>query len=315
MEKTESIWIDGRLVPWEDANFHFFTHTLHYGLGFFEGIRCYRQEDGGSAIFRLSEHVRRLFDSAKMCLVDVPRTREEVEHACLEVVAANRLEECYVRPLVWLGEGSMGLGSTSNPVHVGVGAFPWGAYLGDEGKAKGIRCCISSLTRLSQARHLVGAKVTGQYVNSILANRLAALSGFDEAILLDDDGLVAEGPGENIFVVRDGTLLTPPLSSPILPGITRDTILTLAAERADDLGLEIRHTSFSRETLYVADEVFMVGTAAEVTPVREIDGRTIGAGEPGPVTRALADAYEAVIRGGETRHAAWRSTVPARENA
>ncbi len=311
MEKTKSIWLDGKLVPWDDARFHFFTHSLHYGLGVFEGIRCYRQEGGGSAVFRLEEHVRRLYDSAKMCLIDVPIPAEEVVRACLEVVADNGLDECYVRPLVWLGEGSMGLGSTTNPVHVGVGAFPWGAYLGEEGVKNGIRCCVSSLTRLSQARHMVAAKVTGQYVNSILANRLATMAGYDEAILLDGEGLVAEGPGENVFVIRDGVMTTPPLSSPVLHGLTRHTILTLARERADALGIEIVEAAFPRETLYVADEVFLVGTAAEVTPVREVDGRTVGSGRPGPVTRALADAYQAVVRGAETEHAAWRSIVPA----
>lgn len=315
MEKTKSIWLDGKLIPWDDARFHFFTHSLHYGLGVFEGIRCYRQEGGGSAIFRLEDHVRRLFDSARMCMIEVPCSQEDVVQACLDVVADNQLEECYLRPLVWLGEGSMGLGSTTNTVHVGVGAFPWGAYLGEEGIRNGIRCCVSSLTRLSQARHMVAAKITGQYVNSILANRLATMAGYDEAILLDGEGLVAEGPGENVFVIRDGVLTTPPLSSPVLHGLTRHTVMTLARERAASLGIEIVECAFPRETLYVADELFLVGTAAEVTPVREVDGRVVGTGKPGPVTRALCDAYQDCVRGAEPEHASWRSVVTAREPA
>lgn len=310
VEPTDSVWIDGRFVPFPEATVPFFSHTLHYGLGVFEGIRCYRQDGGGSAVFRLREHVRRLFDSAHMCLIEIPFEPAQIERACLEVVARNRLEECYIRPLVWLGEGSMGLGSTSNPVRVGVGAFPWGAYLGEEGIAKGVRCCVSSLQRLSQARHFVQGKVVGQYVNSVLANRAARLAGYDEAILLDERGLVAEGPGENVFLVRDGTLRTPPLSSPILPGITRDSVLTLAREHADRLGIRVIEEPFPREALYCADEVFLVGTAAEVTPVREVDGRTVGNGEPGPVTRELSRLYQDVARGREELHADWRVPVP-----
>ena len=315
MQKVKSIWFNGELKPWDEVQVHFFTHTLHYGLGAFEGIRCYRADDGSSAIFRLPEHIRRLFDSAKACLMTIPFTRQQLEQACVEVVRENDLEECYVRPLVWLGEGSLGLGSTTNPVHVGVGAFAWGAYLGEEGQKNGIRCCVSSLSRISHAQHMTRAKISGQYVNSIMANRAAQMSGYDEAILLDGEGNVAEGPGENIFIVRDGELRTPPRSSPILPGITRDTLLTLAREQAEELSIKIIEESFPREDLYLADEAFMTGTAAEVTPLREIDGRVVGSGKPGPVTRALAAGYQDVIRGRCKKHGDWLTPIEVREPA
>jgi len=315
MQKAKTIWFNGELKPWDEVQVHFFTHTLHYGLGAFEGIRCYLTENGSSAIFRLPEHIRRLFDSAKACLIEIPFTPQELVQACVEVVRENELEECYVRPLVWLGGGSMGLGSRTNPVQVGVGAFAWGAYLGEEGLKNGIRCCVSSLARISHSQHMTRAKISGQYVNSIMANRAAQISGYDEAILLDGDGNVAEGPGENIFIVRDGELRTPPRSSPILPGITRETLLTLARERAEELSITIIEECFPREDLYLADEAFMTGTAAEVTPVREVDGRKIGSGRPGPVTRALAVAYQDAIRGRSSRHRDWLTPIEVREPA
>ncbi len=311
MQYSKTVWLDGRLQPLADVRVPFFTHSLHYGFGVFEGIRAYAQAGGGSAIFRLSEHVRRLLASAKMCLIQVPIEADVIHRACLRVVAENELDACYVRPLVWMGEGPMGLGSTTNPIHVGIGAFPWGAYLGDEAVHTGIRCCISPLARISGRRHLARAKISGQYVNSILANRDAHLAGYDEAILLDDDGNVAEGPGENIFAMMDGVLYTPPLSAPILPGITRATILQLARER----GVPTREESFPREALYAADEVFLTGTAAEVTPVREVDGRVVGAGRPGPVTRTMIDAYRAIVTGADPSHPEWLATVPAKETA
>ncbi|MBI4882074.1 MAG: branched-chain amino acid transaminase [Planctomycetes bacterium] len=309
MEKTKWIWLDGKLIPWEDATFHFFTHTLHYGLGAFEGIRAYRQEGGGSAVFRLREHVRRLFDSCHCALIKMPFSADQIVAACVETVRENGLDECYIRPLVWMGEGPMGLGATNCPTRVGIGVFPWGAYLGEEGIKHGIKACISSLNRISFSRHMARAKIVGHYVNSIMANRLAQMAGCAEAILLDGDGLVAEGPGENIFVLREGILRTPPTSAPILAGITRDTVLTLARERSQQLGIEIREESFPRDGLYLADEAFMVGTAAEVTPIREVDGRVVGAGKPGPVTRALASAYQDVLRGRDRKHAGWLTRV------
>jgi branched-chain amino acid aminotransferase len=309
MEKTKSIWLDGELVPWDDVKFHFFTHTLHYGLGVFEGIRAYEQHDGSAAIFRLDAHVRRLFDSARACMIQIPFTFSEVLEGCRAVVADSGLKEGYLRPLVWLGEGALGIGSTSNPVRVGIGFFPWGPYLGAEAVAHGIRCCISSLQRMSNAAHLTRAKICGQYVNSILAKRASKLAGYDEAILLDRDGNVAEGTGENVFVVRDGVLATPSTDMPILPGITRDSVLTLARERAAALGITILESGFGREALYLADEVFLTGTAAEITPVREVEGRVVGDGKPGPVTRALIAAFQDVVRGRDPRHAAWLAKV------
>jgi branched-chain amino acid aminotransferase len=309
MDPGKSIWLDGRLVPWKDANFHFFTHTLHYGVGVFEGLRCYKQERGASAIFRLREHVRRLFDSARACFLHIPFEPAAIEAACIEVVRDNGYDECYLRPLVWMGEGPMGLGSTKNKVRVGIGAFPWGPYLGKDVSETGIRCAVAPLERLSARAHLPKAKISGQYVNSILANRQATLAGYDEALLLDSQGRVAEGSGENVFCLRRGLLLTPGLDAPILEGITRDTILVLARERAKDLGIEVREQSFTRDDLYLADEAFLTGTAAEVTPVREVDGRAIGSGKVGPVTKALMAAYRDAVRGRDARHREWLAPI------
>ena len=300
MVKAEKIWIDGKLVAFEDAKVHVLTHALHYGIGVFEGIRAYRGADGRSAVFRLREHLQRLYDSAHVVLMDVPISLEQLEQACLEVLRANKLAEGYLRPLAFFGAGSMGVGAT-NPVQVMVAAWPWAAYLGDEGLKKGIRAKVSSFTRLHVNVNMVRAKVSGQYVNSFLANREAALAGYEEAILLDTEGYVAEGSGENIFIVKGGVLQTPPLSSPVLAGITRDTVLRLAR----DLGVPVREEKFTRDTMYLADELFMTGTAAEVTPVREVDNRRIGKGEPGPVTRKLQEAFFRAVRGEEPRYREW----------
>ena len=300
MVKAEKIWIDGKLVAFEDAKVHVLTHALHYGIGVFEGIRAYRTADGRSAVFRLREHLQRLYDSAHVVLMDVPISLEQLEQACLEVLRANKLAEGYLRPLAFFGAGSMGVGAT-NPVQVMVAAWPWAAYLGDEGLKKGIRAKVSSFTRLHVNVNMVRAKVSGQYVNSFLANREAALAGYEEAILLDTEGYVAEGSGENIFIVKGGVLQTPPLSSPVLAGITRDTVLRLAR----DLAVPVREEKFTRDTMYLADELFMTGTAAEVTPVREVDNRRIGRGEPGPVTRKLQEAFFRAVRGEEPRYREW----------
>lgn len=305
MDKVKSIWIDGALKPFDEARLHFYTHTLHYGLGVFEGIRAYAQPDGAHGIFRLDAHIRRLFDSARICLMDMPRSAAEVMAACHAVLLDNGLTEAYLRPIAWLGDGSMGIGAR-NEIHIGVGAFAWGPYLGAEAARQGIRCCVSSLLRISHTSHMTRAKICGQYVNSVLAKRAATNSGYDEALLADADGHIVEGTGENLFMVRAGQLITPPRSSTILPGITRDTIMTLAREDAA-LRIEVVEQAIARDDLYLADEVFLTGTAAEVTPVREIDGRVIGGGAPGPVTRALTQAYGAVIHGRDPRHAAWVS--------
>ncbi len=300
MIEAKKIWIDGKLVPFEDAKVHVLTHALHYGIGVFEGIRAYRLGDGRSAVFRLREHIERLHDSAHILLMEIPFSIEQLEKACVEVLEANEFAEGYLRPLAFFGSGSLGVGAV-NPVQVIVAAWKWGAYLSEEGLRRGIRAKISSFSRMHVNVQMVRAKITGQYVNSFLANREATLSGYDEAILLDTEGYVAEGSGENIFIVKGGVLQTPPLSSPVLAGITRDSVLRIAR----DLAIPVREEKFTRDTLYIADELFMTGTAAEVTPVREVDNRRIGRGEPGPVTKKIQDCFFRTVRGNEPRYREW----------
>ncbi len=300
MTKAEKIWLDGKLVNWDDAKVHVLTHALHYGVGVFEGIRAYRTADGRSAVFRLREHMQRLYDSAHIVLMEIPYPIERLHEACLETLRANKQAEGYIRPLAFFGYGSMGVGAI-NPVQVSIASWPWGAYLSDEGLKKGIRAKVSSFTRLHVNVNMVRAKVSGQYVNSFLANREATLAGYEEAILLDTEGYVAEGSGENIYIVKDGTLITPPLSSPVLAGITRDSVLRIAR----DQGIPVLEQKFTRDTMYLADELFMTGTAAEVTPVREVDNRRIGRGEPGPVTKKIQDTYFRAVHGEEQRYKEW----------
>ena len=300
IKKVDTIWVDGKLVPWDDATDHMLAHTLHYGVGVFEGIRAYQRADGRTAIFRAREHIDRLFDSALICTLDVPFTRDQVINACAEVVRSNKLPYCYLRPIVYLGSGALGLGSFEPPVRTAVAAFEWGAYLGEDGARKGIRCMVSGFTRANSNAVMNKAKVCGQYVTSVLAKRMALKSGFDEAIMLDPQGFVAEGTGENIFIVKNGVVRTPPTAAAILAGITRDTCISLLRER----GVEVREEAMSRDELYTADEVFLTGTAAEITPVREIDHRRIGRGE-WPVTRALQESFFAVVKGSDTKHDAW----------
>ncbi len=300
MIKGEKIWFDGKMVPFEDAKVHVLTHALHYGIGVFEGIRAYRTGDGRSAVFRLREHVQRLLDSAHILMMEVPFTAAQLEHACVETLKANRLAEGYVRPLAFYGAGAMGVGSL-NPVQVIIAAWPWGAYLSEEGLKKGIRAKVSSFTRLHVNVNMVRAKISGQYVNSVLATREAALAGYEEAIVLDTDGYVAEGAGENLFIVKNGVLQTAPLSSPVLAGITRDSVLRIAR----DLGVPVKEEKFTRDTMYLADELFMTGTAAEVTPVREVDNRRIGTGSPGPVTKKIQETYFRAVHGEEQRYREW----------
>jgi branched-chain amino acid aminotransferase len=296
----EAIWLDGDLVDWDAARVHVLTHTLHYGLGVFEGIRCYRTVDDRSAVFRLGDHVRRLFDSAHINLLQIPFARQQIEAACLETLRRNHLEEGYLRPIAFIGDGEMGLNPGGNAIRVAVIAWPWGKYLGEEGQERGIRARVSSFSR-----HFVNAKMTkgktcGDYVNSILAKREALLDGYDEAILLDTQGLVAEASGENIFVVSGGVLRTPPLHT-VLGGITRATLIELAR----DEGIPVQESTITRDELYIADEVFLTGTAAEVTPIREIDRRAIGQGSRGPVTKALQAAFFDVVAGREGKYERW----------
>ncbi len=290
----EKIWLDGKFVDWSDAKVHILTHTLHYGLGVFEGIRCYQTADGRSAVFRLGDHIRRLFDSARINLMEIPFGRKEIEEASLEALRRNHLDEGYIRPIVFIGEGAMGLNPGSNPIRVAVIAWPWGKYLGEEGMANGIRAKISTFNRHYVNSKMTKGKTCGDYVNSILAKREALLDGYDEAIMLDVQGLVSEASGENVFIVRDGVLQTPPLYS-VLDGITRATVCELARRR--DIRVEER--LITRDDLYVADEIFLTGTAAEVTPIREVDHRAIGSGSRGPVTKLLQEAYFDVVAGRE----------------
>ena len=305
VDKVDTIWLDGRLVPWEEANVHILTHTLHYGLGAFEGIRCYETEDGRSAIFRLEEHVRRLLESSHIVTIPVPYTKEQLVDACLETVRSNRLKSCYLRPLVFIGDGAMGLYATSNPTRVAIVAWKWGAYLGEDGLKNGIRAKVSSFTRPGINMVMAKGKVVGHYVNSVLAKREVMAAGYQEAIMLDAQGYVTEASGENLFMVRDGVVHTPPLGSAILGGITRDTMIRIMR----DMGLTVTERLIARDELYVADEIFLCGTAAEVTPVREVDNRTIGAGTRGEVTKRVQDRYFQVVRGVEPLEPAWLTYV------
>ena len=303
LQPTSKIWMDGDLVDWDRATVHVLTHTLHYGLGVFEGIRCYRTHQG-PAIYRLQEHVERLFASAHICQMRIPFTQEQIRQAIVDTVRVNGLEEGYIRPIAYIGYGAMGLYAKDNPVRVAIAVWPWGAYLGEEGLTHGIRVKVSSFTRHHVNVSPPRAKVCGYYVNSQLAKREVVAAGYDEAILLDPDGYVAEGSGENIFIVRRGVLKTTPLTS-VLEGITRDTVMVLARER----GIPVVEERFTRDELYIADEAFLTGTAAEITPIREVDGHRIGNGARGPVTERLQRAFFDAAQGRDPRYAHWLTGV------
>ena len=302
IKKSELIWMDGQMVPWAEAKVHVLTHSLHYGVAVFEGIRCYPQHAGGGAVFRLREHVKRLFESAHICLMELPFTEQQIFQACIDVLKANHMVEGYLRPIAYFGDGLMGVGAV-NPVKVAVATWYWGAYLGEEGLKKGIRVKISSYTRMHPNSDPTRAKVAGHYLNSVLAKREALLGGYDEAVLLDQQGFVGEATGENLFLVKNGVLYTPPAEGGILEGITRASLMQIA----HDQGIKIAEKTFSRDFLYCADEVFLCGTAAELTPVREVDNRKIGAGEMGAVTRSLQQTFFRAVRGQEPRYAEWLS--------
>jgi branched-chain amino acid aminotransferase len=301
----DTIWLNGALVPWKEATVHLIAHVLHYGYGAFEGLRCYETADGRSAIFRLDAHLRRLADSMKILHVPLPYGSEELARACADVIRRNGRKESYLRPMAFVGPGALGFGAMENPTHVAVLMWEWGAYLGDEGIRHGIRAKVSSFPRHHVGIGMVKAKVIGQYVNAILAKREVTMLGFDEAILLDVDGYVAEASGQNLFVARDGVVKTAPVSSSILPGITRDTIIELCREAS----IPVIEEKFPRDELYIADEVFLTGTASEVTPVREVDQRAIGNGRPGPIAQMLQERYAAVVRGRDPKHSGWLTYV------
>lgn len=302
-DRDGKIWMDGKLIEWRDAKIHVLTHTLHYGMGVFEGVRAYKTP-AGTAIFRLKEHTRRLFNSAKIFQMDIPFDQATLEAAQREVVRANNLESCYIRPLVWIGSEKLGVSARGNTIHVAIAAWPWGAYLGEEGMERGIRVKTSSFTRHHVNVSLVRAKASGYYINSILANQEATSLGYDEALLLDTDGYVSEGSGENVFVVRNGVIYTPDLAS-CLDGITRDATLTIAR----DLGIEVREKRITRDEVYCADEAFFTGTAAEVTPIRELDDRVIGEGRRGPITKRIQDAFFAAVGGTDEKYKHWLTLV------
>ena len=297
------IWFDGKLVPWKEANIHVLTHTLHYGMGVFEGMRAYATPDG-AAIFRLHEHTQRMFRSAHILGMHMPYTLDEINESCITVVRENGLTAAYIRPICFYGSEGMGLRADNLKVHVAVAAWEWGAYLGDDGLEKGIRVKTSSFTRHHVNISMCKAKATGHYINSTLALQEAIDCGYDEALLLDNEGYVAEGSGENIFIVRDGVIYTPDLTS-ALEGVTRDTIMEFARE----LGVEVREKRLTRDEVYVADEAFFTGTAAEVTPVVELDRRVIGTGRRGPVTRQLQTLFFDQVSGRQDRHPEWLTYV------
>lgn len=297
------IWYDGKLVPWRDATTHVLTHSLHYGLAVFEGERAYKT-DKGTAIFRLQEHTDRLFDSAHVFMMKMPFDRATIVDATKEVVRANKLESCYVRPIAFYGSEKMGVSPKGAAVHIAIAAWPWGAYLGEDGLTKGIRVKTSSYSRHHVNVHMCRSKASGAYLNSILANQEATQDGYDEALLLDVNGYVAEGSGENLFIVKNGKLYEPELTS-ALNGITRKTIITLAQE----IGLEVESKLLTRDDLYLADEAFFTGTAAEVTPIRELDNRVIGGGKAGPITAKLQAKYFDCVYGRDPKHAEWLAYV------
>jgi branched-chain amino acid aminotransferase len=298
-------WVNGQIIPFAEARTHVTAFSLHYGLAVFEGVRCYRRADGRSAVFRLGDHVQRLLDSAKIATLDLSYDRKTLEDACLQVLRANRFDEAYLRPLVYVGAGALGLGTRDNPVETAIVAFRWAPPLGEEGQKNGVRAAVSSIIRGHPNHAMSKAKIVGGYVNSVLAKREAQRIGAEEAILLDSEGKVAEGTGDNIFIVYQGALMTPPLDSPILAGFTRDSVLTLARQA----GLPIVERAFTRDMLYTASEVFLTGTAIEVTPVREVDGRAVGDGRPGPITRSLQAAFFAAVRGPGETHPQWLTWV------
>jgi branched-chain amino acid aminotransferase len=301
VDKLQKVWLDGKLVDQDVATVHILTHSLHYGVGVFEGIRAYKRSDGNTYVFRLKEHIDRLLDGCKLTLLKCEFSREQLIEACLSVLRANNLDEGYLRPLVFVGDGAMGVYAPNNPIRTSVAAWRWGTYLGDEALKAGIRAKISSYARHHINVSLAKGKITGQYTNSVLAKREAKMGGYDEAVMLDTQGYVSEGSGENIFIVKDGLVMTPDFASSILGGITRDTIITLAKEE----GLPVSECRLTRDMLWLSDEAFFTGTAAEVTPIREVDNRPIGAGKPGPITERLQKRFFDIVRGSDTSHPEW----------
>ncbi|MES1262556.1 MAG: branched-chain amino acid transaminase [Acidobacteriota bacterium] len=309
LKATEKIWRNGEFIAWDDAKIHVLSHVVSYGSSVFEGIRCY-ETPSGPAVFRLREHVRRMVDSAKIYRMDTfAFTQEELANAILELVAINQLRSCYVRPIALRGYGEMGVNGTKNPVDIYLACWEWGKYLGDDAMAGGVDVCVSSWSRIAPNTLPALSKAGANYMNSQLIKMEAMANGYSEGIALDKSGYVSEGSGENIFVVRDGKLVTPPLGTSVLPGITRDTVLTLASE----MGIPVVEQTMPRELLYIADEVFFSGTAAEITPIRSIDRITIGKGRRGPIAERLQKEFFAIVNGEKPDRHGWLSPVPVRE--
>ncbi len=308
-DRDGHIWYDGKLVPWRSATTHVLTHSLHYGLAVFEGVRAYKTVNG-TAIYRVREHTERLMSSAHIYMMKIPYSVEQLIEAQKEVVRANKLEECYIRPIAFYGSEKMGVSPKGARVHVAIAAWPWGAYLGADGLEKGIRVKTSSFARHHVNVSMCRAKYSGTYANSILANQEAIDHGYDEGLLLDVDGFVAEGAGENIFMVKNGKIYEPELTSALM-GITRDSVIQLAADR----GYTVTARRITRDDLYIADELFFTGTAAEVTPIREVDGRVIGAGKRGPITGALQKGFFNLVQGKDKKHQAWLTPVKGGKTA
>jgi branched-chain amino acid aminotransferase len=306
VEQADLIWLNGEFVAWEDAKVHVLTHGLHYGTGVFEGVRCYDTEIG-PAVFRHKDHVERLFKSAELYYMPIPYDREQLRQATLDLIGANGFRSCYIRPLVYRGYGTMGLFPLDAPVDVTIATWEWAAYLGEAGKNDGIRAKVSSWRRISPDALIPAAKASGQYLNSILAKIESHKAGYEEAILLDDHGYVCEGSGENIFVVRDGVIATPPQTASILDGINRMSVIQIAR----DLGFEVVERNIGRAELYLADEVYLTGTAAELVPVREVDDHAVGGGKPGEITRAIQSAFDDALHGRTERYREWLDPVPA----
>jgi branched-chain amino acid aminotransferase len=304
IQPVDKIWMDGKLVDWEDARVHVLTHALHYGTGVFEGIRAY-ETPKGPGVFRLTDHMKRLFRSAQVYMIDIPYSLEEMVQAAKDTVRASGLKACYVRPIVYRGYGEMGLNPLNAPINVAVGVWPWGTYLGEDCLENGARLIISSWRRPDPNVLPTGAKATGQYINSGLAKVEAIKGGYDDALMLSPEGTMAEGSGENLFIVRDTTLVTPPESAGILMGVTRSSVIKIA----NDLGYEVLERKFVRSDIYTADEAFLTGTAAEVTPIREIDDRPIGSGTRGPVTKEIQQTYFSAVKGGLEQYADWVELV------
>ncbi len=310
IHKADTIWMNGKWVAWDDARIHILSHVVHYGTGVFEGIRCY-QSTHGPAIFRLDDHLERLMNSAKVYRMEVPFTAAQIREACIQAVALNDLQDCYIRPLIYRGYENLGVNPFGCPVDVAVAAFKWGKYLGEESLTKGVAVKISSWWRFSPNTFPAMAKATANYMNSQLMKMEALVDGYTEGIALDVNGFVSEGSGENVFVVRKGKILTPPLSASILPGVTRDSVMRLAA----DLGYAVSEEPIPRELLYVADEVFFSGTAVEITPITSVDRLPVGSGERGPVTRLLQDAFFGILRGSVSDRHGWLTRVLERTGA